>query len=94
MYDYGQVIRLKPNAPEPYNSRARLYFNFSQRDSLLKALSNYNKAIELKEDVEYVVNRGATYAKLGNFEKSLEQNIKIFDLKTKMTNNSLAPMDQ
>jgi len=72
LYDYGQVIRLKPNAPEPYNSRARLYFNFSQRDSLLKALSNYNKAIELKEDVEYVVNRGATYAKLGNFEKSLE----------------------
>jgi tetratricopeptide (TPR) repeat protein len=72
LYDYGQVIRLKPNAPEPYNSRARLYFNFSQRDSLLKALSNYNKAIELKEDVEYIVNRGATYAKLGNFEKSLE----------------------
>lgn len=72
LYDYGQVIRLKPNAPEPYNSRARLYFNFSQRDSLLKALSNYNKAIELKEDVEYIVNRGATYAKLGNFQKSLE----------------------
>jgi len=72
LYDYGQVIRLKPNAPEPYNSRARLYFNFSKRDSLLKALNNYNKAIELKQDVEYVVNRGATYAKLGDFNKSLE----------------------
>ena len=72
LHDYSQVIRLKPDKPEPYNSRARLYFNFSNRDSLLKALNNYNKAIELKEDVEYVVNRGATYAKLGNFNKSLE----------------------
>ncbi len=71
--DYSQVIRLKPNKPEPYNSRARLYFNFDQRDSLLKALDNYNQAITLKpRDVEYRVNLGATYAKLGDFNKSLQ----------------------
>lgn len=70
--DYSEVIRLAPTKPEPYNSRARLYFNFNQRDSLLKALNNYNKAIELKPtDVEYVVNRGATYAKLGDLQNSL-----------------------
>ncbi len=71
--DYGSVIRLAPNKPEPYNSRARLYFNFDHRDSLQKALLNYNRAIELKpNDVEYVVNRGATYAKLYNFNAALE----------------------
>ena len=70
--DYSQVIKLKPDKPEPYNSRARLYFNFNERDSLLKALENYNKAIELKPtDVEYIVNRGATYAKLGDFDNAL-----------------------
>ena len=71
--DYSSVIRLKPDKPEPYNSRARLYFNYNHQDSLRKALFNYNKAIELKpNDVEYVVNRGATYAKLRNFKMALE----------------------
>ena len=70
--DYAKRIRLKPNDPDPYNSVARLYFNFNQKDSLLKALYNYNKAIELKPtDVEFVVNRGATYAKLGDMQNSL-----------------------
>lgn len=71
--DYNERIRLKGDDPEPYNSIARLYFNFNQRDSLLKALYNYNKAIELKpNDAEFVVNRGATYAKLGDLQNSLK----------------------
>ncbi len=70
--DYAERIRIKSDDPEPYNSVARLYFNFNNRDSLLKALYNYNKAIELKPtDVEFVVNRGATYAKLGDFQNSI-----------------------
>jgi len=74
LQDYAEVIRLAPNKPEPYNSRARLYFNFTQRDSLLKALENYNKAIELKpNDVEFRVNRGATYAKLGDLNNAIIQ---------------------
>lgn len=71
--DYSRVIALAPNNDKPYNSRARLYFNFNQRDSLIKALENYNKAIELKPDnVEYRVNRGATYAKLGDGQRALQ----------------------
>lgn len=71
--DYSQVIKLKPDKSAAYNSRARLYFNYSQRDSLLKALDNYNKAISLEPDnAEYLTNRGATYAKLGNVQKSIE----------------------
>lgn len=73
LYDYSQVIRLKPDKPEAYNSRARLYFNYNQRDSLLKALTNYNKAISLRpDDVEFMVNRGATHAKLGNTPQALQ----------------------
>ncbi len=70
--DYGQVIKLKPKNAEAYNSRARLYFNFNNRDSLIKALDNYNKAIELDPSkTEFVVNRGATYAKLGDSNKAI-----------------------
>lgn len=73
LYDYSQVIKLKPDRPEAYNSRARLYFNYSNRDSLLKALDNYNRAIALKSnDVEYIVNRGATYAKLGDTQNAMK----------------------
>ncbi len=70
--DYNKVISLKSDKPEPYNSLARLYFNFNDRDSLLKALHNYNKAIELNpNDVEYRVNRGATYARLGDGQNAI-----------------------
>ncbi len=73
LHDYSQVIRLAPNKAEPYNSRARLYFNFNERDSLLKALTNYNMAIKLDPgNVEFIVNRGATYAKLGDGSRALE----------------------
>ncbi len=72
--DYASVIKLVDTKPDPYNSRARLYFNFSHRDSLAKALINYNKAIELDpQNVEYRVNRGATYAKLGDMQNALIQ---------------------
>lgn len=70
--DYDQVIKLKPINPQAYNSRARLYFNFNQPDSLKKALYNYNKAIEQDpKNVEFMVNRGATYAKMGDLNRSI-----------------------
>ncbi len=72
LQDYEQVTRLDPSKPNAYNSRARLYFNFSEPDSLRKALYNYNKAIELDpNNVEYHVNRGATFAKLGDYNSAV-----------------------
>ncbi|MBC6410605.1 MAG: tetratricopeptide repeat protein [Ekhidna sp.] len=72
LYDYSQVVKLNPDDPNPYNSIAKLYFNFNHTDSLKKALFNCNKAIELKpDDVEYLVNRGVIYAKLGDFDTAL-----------------------
>ncbi len=70
--DYNDRIRLKQDDAGVFNSRGRLYFNFSSRDSLIKALSDYNKAIELDPgEAEYHVNRGATYAKLGDMDNAL-----------------------
>jgi protein O-mannosyl-transferase len=71
--DYNMAIKLKPNA-QTYNSRARLFFDLSNsRDSLMLALEDYNKAIEMDPgNGEFHVNRGATWARLGNFEKAME----------------------
>ncbi len=85
--DYSSVIRLKPLEPAPYNSRGRLYFNFNHRDSLSKALVDYSKAIELDPDnAEYVVNRGATYAKLGNMQGALEDFSRALQLNPSFAN--------
>jgi protein O-mannosyl-transferase len=72
--DYDAAIKLK-SEPQTHNSRARLYFDTAGNDigKLQKALSDYNKAIELKpNDGEFWINRGATYARLGDMQKALE----------------------
>lgn len=72
--DYNATIALKDNQPQAYNSRARLYFDAAVgRDSLMLALNDYNKAIQYDpKDGEFRVNRGATFARLGNLEKAIE----------------------
>lgn len=72
--DYDRTLSLKDNQPQAYNSRARLYFELArERDTLLLALNDYNKAIELlPNDGEFWVNRGATYARLGEVDKAIE----------------------
>jgi len=90
--DYNDRIRLKEDDAGVFNSRARLYFNSNNRDTLLLALADYNKAIELKHKkidqfkstgniaaankesidiAEYYVNRGATFAKLSDFDQAI-----------------------
>jgi len=66
-----------------YNSRARLYFNIAKgRDTLMMALRDYNKAIELApSDGEFYVNRGATHARLGQVEKAITDISKGLELK-------------
>jgi len=71
--DYNATIKMKDAQPQAYNSRARLYFDLAKgRDTLLMALKDYNKAIEYdKTDGEFRVNRGATYARLGDIQNAL-----------------------
>ena len=71
--DYQSSLNIKEHQPQLYNSRARLYFEVAKgRDTLLLALNDYNKAIEyLPTDGEFRVNRGATYARLGDMQKAI-----------------------
>ncbi len=72
--DYASSLKLKERQPQVYNSRARLYFEAAKgRDTLILALNDYNKAIEyLPEDGEFWINRGATFARLGDAEKAIQ----------------------
>jgi tetratricopeptide (TPR) repeat protein len=72
--DYNKTLSLDDNQPQAYNSRARLFFDLANgRDTLLMALNDYNKAIELDStDGEFRVNRGATYARLGDLNNALK----------------------
>lgn len=81
--DYNTNLALKDNQPQAYNSRAKLYFTIATtRDTLLMALSDYNKAIEyLPTEGEFYVNRGATYARLGDIPKAIEDLNKGLQLK-------------
>lgn len=72
--DYNSAISLR-SEPQTHNSRARLYFDTAGQDTavLKKALADYNKAIELSpKDGEFWINRGATYARLGDLVKAVE----------------------
>ncbi len=72
--DYNKTISMKDNQPQAYNSRARLFFDIAKsNDTLMLALNDYNKAIQYDpKDGEFRINRGATYARLGNIEKAIE----------------------
>ena len=74
LIDYNKTISMKDNQPQAYNSRARLFFDIAKtNDTLMLALNDYNKAIQYEpKDGEFRINRGATYARLGNIEKAVE----------------------
>ncbi len=71
--DYNTTIAMKDNQPQAYNSRARLYFELAKgKDTLMMALRDYSKAIEYDpKDGEFRVNRGATYARLGDLQNAV-----------------------
>ncbi|MEZ4909554.1 MAG: tetratricopeptide repeat protein [Saprospiraceae bacterium] len=71
--DYNSTLSMKPDQPGAYNSRGKLYFGLAKgQDTLLLALDDYNKAIQYDStEGEYWVNRGATYARLGQLDKSI-----------------------
>jgi len=79
--DYNKAISLKPSA-QTFNSRARLYFDSGNNlDTLKLALADYNSAIALDStDGEFYSNRGATYARLGNFSLAISNFNKSIDL--------------
>lgn len=73
LQDYNMATSLNPTGEQAFNSRARLYFDIAKsRDTLLLALQDYNRAIELSpKNGEFLINRGATYARLGDVNKAI-----------------------
>lgn len=71
--DYNSLLALREEADALIN-RAMLYFTMGKgRDTLMLALNDYNRAVLLKsDDGEVFINRGATFARLGDKEKALE----------------------
>lgn len=71
--DYNQATSLNPKGEQAFNSRARLYFDIARtKDTLMLALQDYNRAIELDpKNGEFLINRGATHARLGDINKAI-----------------------
>ena len=71
--DYNMATTLNPKGEQAFNSRARLYFDIAKtRDTLLLALQDYNRAIEiLPNNGEFLINRGATHARLGDIDRAI-----------------------
>jgi tetratricopeptide (TPR) repeat protein len=71
--DYSKATTLNPKGEQAFNSRARLYFDIAKtRDTLLLALQDYTRAIELSpNNGEFLINRGATHARLGDIDKAI-----------------------
>lgn len=70
--DYNKRIALKADEAAPFNSRAKLYFNSNNNDTLQLALHDYSQAIRLAPgEAEYYINRGAAYARLNLMNKAL-----------------------
>ena len=81
LQDYSATINLKPEKPGPYNSRARLFFKSNSTDTLLLALNDYNRAIELDPSIaEYFTNRAAVYARINRMEEALTDLSKAIEL--------------
>lgn len=72
--DYSKSIALKSDNEQAFNSRARLYFDIAKTsDTLRLALADYDRAIALDPtNGEFYVNRGATYARLGDINSAIE----------------------
>ncbi|HND88685.1 MAG TPA: tetratricopeptide repeat protein, partial [Saprospiraceae bacterium] len=84
LQDYSQAIAIEGNKPELYNSRGKTYFDMGtggkypkeSRDLIQKAITDYDKGLSLpniptKAKAETLINRGAAYGALGDFEKTV-----------------------
>lgn len=84
LQDYTQAIAIEKNKPELYNSRGKTYFDMATsgkfqseaRDLLSKAIADYDAglaapSITPKNRAEILINRGAAYGALNNFEKTI-----------------------
>jgi tetratricopeptide (TPR) repeat protein len=81
LQDYGRALALDQTVPDPYNSRGKLFFMSNSVDTVNMALQDYTSAITIDPTfAEYHMNRGATYARLQNFNAALNDLLKAGEL--------------
>jgi tetratricopeptide (TPR) repeat protein len=66
--DFTEAIRLDAKFFEAHANRGLTYAKQRRFD---RAIPDYNQALKLKADVKVVVNRGAAYDALGNYDAAL-----------------------
>src|SRR6186713_593873 len=68
--DYDKCVEIKPDDHRSINNRGSLYMNSFQKYN--EALIEFNKAIDISPQANYILNRSICYYKLGNMEKAKE----------------------
>src|SRR6187399_2570052 len=68
--DYDKCVEIKPDDHRSISNRGSLYMNSFQKYN--EALNEFNKAINLSPQANYILNRSICYYKLGNMEKAKE----------------------
>jgi len=84
LQDYTQAIAIEKNKPELYNSRGKTYFDMGtsgkfqnqSRELIVKAIADYDAALAVpnipkKPKAETLINRGAAYGALNDFERAV-----------------------
>ncbi|MBT8232340.1 MAG: tetratricopeptide repeat protein [Saprospiraceae bacterium] len=70
--DYTKLIKLNPNSTKTYTAISKMYYNFTNKDSIRKGLEYDLMAVKLKpNDVEFKVNAASTYLKLNEHNQAL-----------------------
>jgi len=68
--DYDKCVEIKPDDHRSISNRGSLYMNSFQKYN--EALNEFNKAINISPQANYILNRSICYYKLGNMEKAKE----------------------
>ncbi len=68
--DYDKCVEIKPDDHRSISNRGTLYMNSFQKYN--EALNEFNKAINISPQANYILNRSICYYKLGNLEKAKE----------------------
>src|SRR6185437_7340176 len=66
--DFSAAIKLRPDQPDAYSERARVYAELGAKSL---ALSDYSEVIRLRPDAKDYVARGRLHHEMGSYDQAL-----------------------